>query len=309
MKRICGIVLVLCLAMTAAGVLADDAVVETARKLYKTHQESVVYVTAVVRIEGTAGPRTLRPQEQKIEVLGTVIDPSGLTVLPNSGIDPSMTYAGRRVQGARLVVKASYSEVKIRLSDGTEIPAKIVLKDTDLDLAFVMPDAGSEEAEAAEFEFKPVDLKAAARVNVLDEVISLGRLGKALDRRPTVALGRIAGVVKKPRNFYVATTVALGGPVFTADGKIVGITVRRIVNGRAGRTVIMPAADAQETAEQALTKVKDDKKDDQQPVPGKNDAETQPGKDATDNGEGDRKDEPSDKTTEPTTQPSDANDK
>lgn len=262
MKRAILIVLMLSVAPTGAAIAAEDAV-QTARKLYRTHQDSVLFVLAVARIEATAAGKTLPAQEQKIEAIGTVIDRSGLTVISYSAINPGLALRGRKFRTSSGTVtiqaKTDFKEVKIRLSDGTEVPAKMVLTDIDLDLAFILPDADSDEAKGASF--NPIRLEKPAKLDVLDEAIALGRLDKSLDRRPTVVVGRIGAIVKKPRTFYRATVGSLGGPVFAADGRIVGITVRRMVDERPSATVLLPAQDVQEIAKQALARKKPAKKE------------------------------------------------
>jgi hypothetical protein len=48
------------------------------------------------------------------------------------------------------------------MADGTEIPADVLMRDSDLDLAFLRVKAGSKESKGVEF--KAVDLKSAAVV-------------------------------------------------------------------------------------------------------------------------------------------------
>ena len=50
---------------------------------------------------------------------------------------------------------------------------------------------------------------------------------------PTVVMGRITGVYKGDRTFFVTDAgTAQGIPVFTLDGKPVGMTVVRIIDGK-----------------------------------------------------------------------------
>jgi hypothetical protein len=115
---------------------------------------------------------------------------------------------------------------KIVLEDGKELPASVVLRDPDLDLAFVRPDEKPAEP------LRCVDLANASRPEVLDQVVTVSRLGQLARRTHSVALGRIDAVVDKPRTFYVptpsvSTFMSLGSPVFALDGKIAGLTVVR----------------------------------------------------------------------------------
>lgn len=244
----------LCGLMLASAAPADT--VSTAKGLYEKSQDSVLWVLAVVKIEASAGGQTAPAQEKKVEALGTILDKSGLTVVSYSSLDPSMAASGRKVRTRQgtvtLDVKAEFKEVKLRLTDGTEVPASLVLTDKDLDLGFILPNADSDEAKDATF--TPIPATPAGKLGVLDEVIAIGRLGKSLDRRPTVQLGRIAATVKKPRPFYRTTAGFLGGPVFDARGKFVGLAVRKIVNGRPSSPVVLPARDLADSAKQAKAK-------------------------------------------------------
>ena len=153
--------------------------------------------------------------------------------------------------------------MKIRLGDNTEIAAKLVLQDPDLDLAFVMPDDENEKDRKYDF----VDLKKAATVGTLDRLVLLGRLSKSLNREATVGLGRVTAVVSKPRTFYAYSADAgnFGIPVFDLDGKVIGLSLMRKAPGGGGgggimsiarqmSPVVLPAEDVLEIAGQALEK-------------------------------------------------------
>ena len=108
------------------------------RKLLGEHADCVTWVSVTVRVELSAGGRSMPPQEQKLEALGTIIADDGLTVLSLNKVDPTANILSRiRSPGAS--VNVNYTEVMILMQDGTEVPAKLLLKDSDLDLAFVLP--------------------------------------------------------------------------------------------------------------------------------------------------------------------------
>jgi len=154
------------------------------------------------------------------------------------------------------------SDVKILFEDGTEVPAEVVLRDKDLDLAFVRPKS------KITAELTPLDLSKSGRVDLLDQVIALNRLGNAAGRAYAASFERIAAVVERPRLFYVPetsfTTTALGAPAFTLDGKLVGLFVMRTLRGRSSgggmgmmgmqpeniTGIILPADDIQKAAKQ-----------------------------------------------------------
>jgi len=248
----------------------EEEVVRAARQVLEKHQAAVVWVSAVVKIRVQGMGVGLAPaQEQKLENVGTVIDPSGLTVVSYTGMDPMAMLRGMSVQAegeqVKLDFKTEISDVKIRTADGREVPAKLVLRDEELDLAFVMPQQGG---PAAGIEKWPhVALQQAPEVAALDRTISLGRLGKDLNRQATVSLGRVQAVVTKPRKFIVPELTALvstGGPVFSADGRVLGIVVIRKGHVAAAGAmmsmadvpspVIVPAEDIGKVAAQALPK-------------------------------------------------------
>ena len=109
----------------------------TWRKLLKDHANCVTWVSATVRVEVSAGGRSMPPQEQKLEALGTIIAEDGLTVLSLSRVDPTATLLSHTHSGR--FGSVNYTEVLLLMQDGTEVPAKLLLKDTDLDLAYVLP--------------------------------------------------------------------------------------------------------------------------------------------------------------------------
>ncbi|MBX9788366.1 MAG: serine protease [Pirellulales bacterium] len=242
------VVSLLVLALAARGATADDAaVVATARDLLAKHQEAIVWVSAVVTIQIPGGARA---PEQEAETLGTVVDPSGLAIISLEAMNPvtKLMRLGMnlRAQGINLRdIKSELSQVKIRLADGTEVPSKVVLEDSDLGLAFLRPEPPAEGTEPRKF--ASISLETGGAAEVLDQVIELRRLGKTLDSEPSVSLERVTAVVKKPRELFCTSTHGEGTPVFTADGKLLGIG---IMNSE-GSTVVVPTVDIVPIADQA----------------------------------------------------------
>ncbi|MBT3198733.1 MAG: hypothetical protein HN350_02355 [Phycisphaerales bacterium] len=267
-----------CVVLTAvAPVLAEaDPVADAARDIMKSYEKAIVHVEAVVKITATGGgPMKIPEQEQKVKVLGTIIDPSGLTVVPL--LDPTKALGAMKInaggQAITLKFKGEVREVKFRLADGTETPARLVMTDDDLSLAFVAPEKPFDKKTLAKIAH--VDLaKAAPKPSMLDKIITLGRFGKTLNHTLNVKLGRVGAIVTKPRTFYVGAG-SLGSPVFTVDGKLLGICTRRTTKGAtrsvgmmsmlggkgvsAGVPVILPAADVKEIADQAKGEMKKSK--------------------------------------------------
>ncbi len=246
------------LAVNFASAQTEEASQVAARKLLADKGDSVVWLTAVMKISMTAagssdGPMNIPDRERKIETLATIIDSSGLLVTAMSQVDPSREMEGREYNTAkgpvRFDVSATLKEIKVVLQDGTEIPAEQVMKDSDLDLAFFRVKADSKEAQ--EVKFKGLDLTDNGKVKLSDEVVTLSRTEEILNRVPAVTRGQVTSITEKPRIFVRATSAQLGCPTFTLDGKLIGLGVSRYMRGKSSVLIVLPAADVQEIALQA----------------------------------------------------------
>ena len=235
---------------------ADGPLKEKALAIAAAHKDSVLYLSAVVEIELTAGDKPVKKEERKVEIIGTVIGADGLIVVPLSTLDVASTVDGRTVNGpqgpVKLSAKGTTKEVKILMPDGAEIPAKVAFKDPDIDLAFIRPE------KPEEVKLTPINTADAAPMTLLDEVIILGRLGKDLNREPVVMTNEVISLVTKPRTFAKIGSQAIGMPVFNKDGKFLGLGINRFsAKGESDNqnlmpsNVILPAADLKESAAQA----------------------------------------------------------
>ena len=241
------------------GTEAKDAVVAAAKRIYAEQQDAVVGISAVAKISLTAegskdAPVNIPDREQKMESIGTIIDPAGLVVTALSTLDPSKEVSGREVRYGggtiRLEASADLKEVRIILADGTEIPGEVIMKDADLDLCFLQLKMSSKEAKGVVL--KALDLRRGDyKAFVSDDVISLGRMDEVLNRQATVSRGQILAVTLKPRQFIRISGASMGGPSFTPDGRVVGIAVNRSYRGRNSVQVVIPAFDVLEIADQA----------------------------------------------------------
>jgi len=193
------------------------------------------------------------------------VDPSGLTVLALSSCEPADMFqnmmAGMSDEETKFKMDTELSDIKLLLDDGTELPADIVLRDKDLDLAFIRPKTRPASPMLA------LDLSKAATAQILDQVITLNRLGKAAGRAYAVSVERISAVVQKPRLFYIPgsemTSTTLGSPAFTLEGNVLGVFVTRSVSQKGSgfgmfsfrpeglTTIILPAGDVLKAAKQA----------------------------------------------------------
>ena len=258
MTRIVSVIL-----LASSIAIADDAA-DAGRKVLAKHQDAVVTVRLVVSYSISYGARD-QQSESKTEAVGTIIDPSGLTVISLSTIDPSAMMKSRmRSQTADLKIDSTVKDAKIVLADGTELPAEVVLRDKDLDVAYIQP------VEKPGKPLPSIDLAHSARPQVLDEVVCLNRLGKVANRVVAVSVERIDALVDRPRPFYVlgsGGSSGIGSPVFSMAGLPLGIILIRntptdgeanlasAFSGAGGMgimPIVLPAADVLEDAKQAL---------------------------------------------------------
>ena len=239
----------LALALLAAPVFADEAA--AGRDVLAKNQNAVVAVKLVITLTQRGAGGQENKNESKGETIGTVIDPSGLTLVSLATTDPGALMA-KTMKSRGFELKSEVTDLKIVLPDGTELPAKIVLRDNDLDMAFLRPVDKPAKPMAA------IDLSKDAKPVVLDDLVVLGRLGEIAGRVPSLALSHVRAIIEKPRTFYVLRQdgTEIGSPVFAQDGKIVGVILIRSTDSSGASqqglmTVVLPSADIAEAAKQA----------------------------------------------------------
>ncbi len=253
---------VLAFAGAITPLVSADELAEKGRAILEKHKSAVVTLAIVINQKVSFTGASSQSRESKVEATGTVISPEGLIVMSLSETDPSsvmeqmMAAAGQ----SGMQMETEVRDIKIMLLDGTEIAAEVILRDKDLDMAFVRPT----EKQSKTFEF--VNIEDADSPKHLDPVITLNRLGQVAGREHAASIERISAIVTRPRTLYVPgldpTQTGLGSPAFTVDGKFVGINLLRVVSGGGGgsmlggRTdniagVIVPATDIREGAAQA----------------------------------------------------------
>lgn len=241
--------------LTSLVISAAPDIESAARATAEQNGKAVVTVRLVLKLK-TGG----QEHEQKVEAPGVVIDPTGLTLASASSIDPSGVF--RRMldaQRQRMNIESEVKEPVILLEDGTELEAAVVLKDTDLDLAFIRPrDAG--------LKLPAVTLKPrTGTVPLLTRIYVLGRLSKLGNRALSVATGEVRAYVRGPAPYYVAdgeSSAFVGSLAYTADGVPLGVFVKRFattLDTSGGRgsdsvmTVLRPVDRVLELAAQART--------------------------------------------------------
>jgi S1-C subfamily serine protease len=243
-------------ALGLAGPAQADEQAAAARAISEKVGDAVVTVRVAVKFRMSFEGEEGEEEENTNETRATVIDPSGLAVCSLAEVDPSHLLKMMREEDPSYKIETQITGMKLVLAQGKEIPAKVVLRDQDLDLAFIRPEQPQTEPLVA------VDLAQAAEPQLMDELVIVGRLGEAANRTVSTALDRITAVVKKPRRLYIAgvnTWIAgMGCPAFALDGKVIGITVMRAIPRASGSSdssnsmpVLLPAADILKVSKQA----------------------------------------------------------
>lgn len=217
--------------------VSQDTVEEKARLLMEEHKGALVVITAKGRLEAKTSGDPLPARDQQRRTLGVTIGDDGLVVVSNSAIDASLGLEGQQAKLEEEVVtirsaKTVFSEIEISYGDSTLLSGRVVRQDVEADIAFIMPDAA--EAKALSKTFQKVDLaQFAATADAADRVVGLSRSSAVYGYMPTLVMGRITGVYKGDRTYFVTDAgTAQGIPVFTIDGKPLGLTVVRIVEGK-----------------------------------------------------------------------------
>ncbi len=237
--------------LTSSLRAAPPAEAAAGRALVKRYADAIIGVELVVTLKIKMGDREQPPREQRIEINGTVISPRGLTVTTLAAVDPQAQFDAMRASqqgGGRMpeLVGVDFKEVKLRLADGKEVPARFVLKDADLDLAFMAP-----ETEEAGRDYPYVKLEEAAEGVVLGNYFYVARAPKSLQRTPLVRSSEITGIVEKPRRFYLVSDLRVGTPLFDLEGRVLGIALQHFANGQPS-SIVMPAGDISDMAKQAV---------------------------------------------------------
>ena len=247
MKRLLPLLVALAAAPLSA---ASPTEAEAGRAIVQRYADAIVGVELVVTVKIKMGDREQPPQERRIEVNGTVISPDGLTVTSLAAVDPQVSFDAIRAQqgGARgmELVGAEFKEVKLRLADGKEVPARFVLKDADLDLAFMAPETAEPDRK-----YPHVNLADAAEGVVLGRYFFVSRAAKTLQRVPLVRATDMVGLVEKPRRLFLIADQSLASPVFDQQGRVLGILLQHFASGRPSGVVALPAADIADMAKQA----------------------------------------------------------
>ena len=163
---------------------------------------------------------------KETEITGVMIEPGGLVLVSNAALS-----GGAQMELMSMFGGGGFSvnptELKIIAGDDTEgLKAKILARDTELDLAWIKIDDDKAKGKT----FPAIDLHASASPTMGDRLFAVDRMAKFFDHALTVTEGRVGGATKKPRSLFIPSGMRgdLGMPMFAADGKIVGFGVLQV---------------------------------------------------------------------------------
>lgn len=238
-------------AVRTAAQTADDRA--AARNIVKTRGPAVVMVLATVKLHINVGGRE-QSSDQTAQANATVLDNTGLTVLSLSSLQPddvlTRTLSQRVAAGTKVDVTSEPSDIRMHVADGRELPARLVLRDEDLDLAFLRP------ADPPATPLSYVDAPSAAP-SLMDLVTIVQRTNEATGWMTAGSFGTVQLIIDKPRTYYQIAIPTMGGaglgsPLFDVAGRFVGVVVMRKTGARGALTPgVLSAADIRDVAKQA----------------------------------------------------------
>lgn len=246
----------LLLAALSAPLAHADEFAEAMRAVVAKNDPAVVTIKVALK-DTYSSAEGSDVHEYTQDATATVVSAEGLMVTSLMMLDPSVLMEEYASSEDGYSSKTEITGLKVRQGEAEE-DAEIVLRDRDLDLAFLRP--VKKPAEPRAF----ADLSAGAQAKAFDPVILMGRLGKVASRMPTAQLLRIDAVLDKPRTTYFAGEyVGHGAPVFLVTGECLGVNVTKMLKSSSQNgmgvseeyennmaSIVVPGADILEVAKQ-----------------------------------------------------------
>ena len=235
--------------LAALNAVADEDMLK-AKKVFETYKDSVVNISFVLSTDMTLGGNPLPSKDKNVETKATVFS-KDLIVTSYSNLDSTVLQGLTEFRGQKIEVKASFKDVKLIASDGSEIPLKVVLVDKDQNLAFLAFDKA--HSDYREVKLVEAGFEKEGSAGPLDKVINISRLDKELYRSPAVKQGYITARVEKPRVTYLASIGESGTPLYKLDGSLIGLVTVKL--GAKKKMIVIPVKDLNTIAQQAVKKI------------------------------------------------------
>ncbi len=189
------------------------------------------------------------------EVTGSLVDPSGLVMIPGSSL-----HAGIGEGESQAPKMKASNFVVVFPDDDKEYDAVLAATDTKLNLAFLAP------AGLGDRKIECVDFSARAGTPSLGaELVGVDRLGKGFDYAPYFEKYVVSGEVRQPRPMYVlsCSMSILGLPIYDLSGRPVGVITEQTDSGRdlvISAEFLIPADAVNSTIQAAKKKAEESRK-------------------------------------------------
>ncbi len=190
--------------------------------------DALVTVKFVLKVKSGGGG----DNEFDGEITCQVIDPQGLVLCSNTELGGYITLMSQimgRSPGFNL--SAAPAEIEVTLPGRSEgLKGRLLTRDTDRDLAWIRIDEPFGDEPAGE-PLAYLDFRESAEIEIGEKFYNLRRLHKFLGKTPVVSEGTLGAVITKPRRLLVPsppTSPGFGVPVFTAGGRLIGVTVLQL---------------------------------------------------------------------------------
>lgn len=270
---------------------AADPAVATYERLIESRSAPVVAIKFVLKME-YAG---FGDGEREQELSGLMIDPSGLVLVSNTQFGGFLSMIQQFSGGSNLHASMKPEKIRVLVGDDTVgVDAKLIARDTELDLAWVKID------KAPDKPYQAVSFEKSVGASPGELLYTVSRADKFFDRAPVVGELRVAGVARKPRTLILpsngvggaAGMGSAGGAAYNHAGEPVGVMVMQMpsredgdggrddmfgmmFSGGGGGVAILPGKEVVAATERALKTAADESKEgeaekaaDVKPAPG-----------------------------------------
>lgn len=194
---------------------------ETINKLMKDQAPAIVTIEFIAK-------ESIMGQEQKneMEATGVMVSADGLVLTANSRLQGMMSMAMKMaggmmggMMGGMPPIQSDTENLRVVVGNETvEYEAKLVARDSDLDLAWVRI------VDPKDRKYSYLDFNDAAKLEIGDSYYTISRMAKRFDRVPTVGSSTISAAIENPRPLLVGAG-SFGSPVFDSNGKVAGFII------------------------------------------------------------------------------------
>ena len=244
--------LFLCSFVCVQSVSHAQTEASAARKVFETNNSKIYGMRGLVKLEASMQAKQVLDREIPSFGIGTVIS-ENMLVTSYRTIRPNPTIPGlSRSQKRALTLNTEVKEIKLVDGSGEEFDAKLVLHDEDLDLAFVALDPNSDNADS--WSCEPVNISQDIELSHLDNVVFLSRGNESMRFQPSVRVGQVSTIIKRPRKLYSTSTLVTGGAAFNLEGQYVGMGIRKKTGSGGEISAVLPAKYIRKLLPQAIEK-------------------------------------------------------